>query len=778
MYRERRWARLPPRTLRTTNGEAQRMSRVTITGQPADWVGSRVFGGAQEAAVTRPAGPDGLDLARLISAILRRWPRILLATLAALGLGIAYLMFATPMYTSHAQFFVDPRGRNIVDSQLFPPGLGPDAVLMESQVKLLQSFTVLERVVRQEKLASDPEFARPSKPGLLSSIIGRPRKVMTAEEQARELEATAVVALSRQLVVRRTINTYIIDTQITTEDGAKSARVMQAIADAYLADQAGAKSDEARRVNSAIGDRLQELRDAVRVADSRVEEYRRTSGLLQTEGFLFNEQQITRINTALITAQTTTADAQARFDRIQRLLKQGGTPDTMPEAVSSLAIQNLRNLYARTAQREASLSARLRPGHPELVDAQSQSASVRAQIVAELQRISAATLGELQVAQERERQLKRNLDDAVKELSEKNQGRVKLAELEREATSGRRVLETYMARAKETKEQQTLFTPDARVITAATLPSNPSRPNRRTTLAAALLAGLGLGLAWAALPLMFAGTGRTPPPTRAEAVGRSDTLATREAPVPNIALLARVPSFNTLEPGRSRFGRRPTPAPAGPYAGFARVCESVRNVGDPQVAPYWSAVMRVADHLVTGVEGPRARSCLLTASAAGAGTSTTALALAISEAQAGSRVLLIDADSAKPDLASVFSGLGRAAGEAEPQTITDLSTAISRDAASGLEFLPFATLVGRPTRLMRPVAAVSALREMLPRYDLVIVDAGVLALSAAGRMLSTVVDETILVGDAALADVEIGTYTQQERLDPGRPSAVVLVDRG
>jgi uncharacterized protein involved in exopolysaccharide biosynthesis/Mrp family chromosome partitioning ATPase len=762
--------------------------------------------------------PDILRISDLMAALRRNWHRIALSMLTSLLLGVLYLLVATPKYTSSAQFFVDPRGRNTVDAQVVPSGLGADAVLMESQAKILQSQTVLDRVVRQEKLADDPEFTRtwvPSWVRGLARTVGLTGPERTDEESRRQ---NALNQLARVLGVRRTSNTYIIDAEITTEDPVKSARIMKAIADSYLSDQTTAKAEEARRLNSAIDGRLTELREAVRIAENRVEEHRRQAGLLTAEGNLVNEQQTTRLNTALVQAQATTADAQARFERIRRAIAQGGNADAIPEATGSLAIQNLRSLYARAAQREASLASRLRSGHPELADAQSQVAAVRTQIVAELQRIATATQSELQVAQQREAQLKKNLDESMTELSTKNQARIRQSELDREAAASRRVLEAYMARAKETKEQQTLYSPEARVISPAIVSNRPSRPNKPVILAASLLAGLGAGIVWSILAAERGGRttpghapvaqpepqstrsdvhplrrwrttatepGATTPRTRfAERPAPAPQSAPRSAPATSpsrrqrataLAPIATVPLL--MPPSRGGFLRRPQPIDS-PFPGFARVCETATTVGNTGVAPFWSSIFRIADHVITGTSGERTRTCLLLGARGGIGTSTTALAVALSEAHAGSRVLLVDANGTDGDLASVFADPVLRLPERDGVDAAGFAAITTRDSSSGLEFLAIPRVAAGARRRIRPAAVATAILDLAQRYDLVVVDGGVVGVEPLARLLGESVDRLIVLDGSDRNAAEIAATLRTTGLADGRSGGLVLSEAG
>ncbi len=98
--------------------------------------------------------------------------RIVIATpLILLAAALVFVMSVQPLYTGTATVLIDPRRASIVDTTNNHPVLSnfnTDDVTTESQVMLIQSVTVLQRVVDTLKLTEDPEF-QPT-PGILDPI--------------------------------------------------------------------------------------------------------------------------------------------------------------------------------------------------------------------------------------------------------------------------------------------------------------------------------------------------------------------------------------------------------------------------------------------------------------------------------------------------------------------------------------------------------------------------------------------------------------------------------
>ncbi|MFX6040911.1 hypothetical protein ABTE96_23330, partial [Acinetobacter baumannii] len=75
--------------------------------------------------------------------------------------------------------------------------------------------------------------------------------------------------------------------------------IANAVAEAYLADQASATSNSTRDTTEALTARLASLRQNVTEAEDRVEAYRRANNLVSTQGVLIDDQQLQDLNARL-----------------------------------------------------------------------------------------------------------------------------------------------------------------------------------------------------------------------------------------------------------------------------------------------------------------------------------------------------------------------------------------------------------------------------------------------------------------------------------------------
>lgn len=144
--------------------------------------------------------------------------------------------------------------------------------------------------MQAEGLDKDPEFGgEATKTGLsrlLADLLPR------GGEPPRDGLLYALAALDKQVAVRRGERTFVIDIAVTSREATKSARIANALANAYLDDQASVRADAAQRATGALTGRLEELRNRLRVAEEKAERYKEANNIVGVGGKSIGEEQL------------------------------------------------------------------------------------------------------------------------------------------------------------------------------------------------------------------------------------------------------------------------------------------------------------------------------------------------------------------------------------------------------------------------------------------------------------------------------------------------------
>ncbi len=143
--------------------------------------------------------------------------------------------------------------------------------------------------------------------------------------------------------------------------------------------------------------------------------------------------------------------------------------------------------------------------------------------------------------------------------------------------------------------------------------------------------------------------------------------------------------------------------------------------------------------------GDHPRSIVITSAIPGEGKSTTALNLAVALADAGSRVILVDADLRRPSVASCMGMEGRVGLTTVLIGRAELRDVIQHWQNSTLDVLASGRIPPNPSELLGSAAMERLLGELTARYDVVLLDTPPLLPVTDAAVLSGLVGGSLLV---------------------------------
>jgi polysaccharide biosynthesis transport protein len=689
----------------------------------------------------------GLNVLQLAQLLWRRKTAIVFAGLIGACAAVTIGKSLTPKYLATAQLYVDPRELQLVDRELTPRSqdISGLAMVVESQARLITSNSVLMQVIQDTHLDRDPEFGGASA-GPLAHLLGLLGLEARPTASPAFTQTAALDALNRHINVKKTDRTFIVDIDVWSYDPAKAAMLANAISNAYLAETKNSQAIAARRATSDLSGRLKELQDRLRTAENALALYKAQNNFVGTQDTLITDQQLLASNQRLAAARAATLDAQARYDQIEASRRNAGDGGAIPEALQSPTLGNLRAQYADARRKLAEMTAELGHLHPSLRQMEKQVEDLHRTINEEVDRFAQSAKNDLTRARDYETSLTRALDAQKRQSVQLSQASVRLRELERDVEAGRDVYQSFLKRSRETEEQESLNTSNARIIGEATVPQRRSFPP-----AMSLMAVIGLVLGGLAAACWFAGvellsseagepmrdrTGRhLPEPEGPAQPPKIHEPKSPPAPAekPVIARLQESDVIRTLGgilatggiPDLTRLGW-PTLRAAFPLTIFLNAMRDMREALSRRSAANVAPVM-----VVIGQGLGRDRSIVT-------------LNIALAAARDGARVLMIDADPERRALSNKFAGPRKV----EAKRLGWLSIGGKAERAiktrNGIEVLP-ATDPGAFDAIRKAIARARASAD----YDLVIVDGPALPFSAEGRRLIDVADGLIAMLSAS-----------------------------
>jgi len=704
---------------------------------------------------------DNVDIRQVF---LMLWRRKLIGAcilLAVLGLTYVALANVTPRYTANAVLVLNTRDVQVNDLESVVSGMSNDTFMIRSELDVLHSRALAERVVQQLGLVDDPEFnprleregggvlalvglggllggdGLPSLPpvageagasaggdgaaegGALSGVAvdgaegaapdaasGQADEVADPAAQA-ELADVASALLDR-LTVFNTGRSYTVEIAFQSEDPDKAALIVNTVADQYLTSQLEAKYAETERIAQWLQVKIGELRQNMRRAEDRLQDFLEANQIVEMGESTLTMSQLQSVDRQVIDARARRTAAEARLREARQLLTSDSRGATSAQVSGAPLIQTLRAQEIALESNLAELRSNYGNRHPQVVTAQAELSELRLRIQTEINRVVDSLQSEVQVARLEEDELQRRADALTQDIERANRAAVQQRELEAEAQAARSLFESFLDSFTRISVQFDTLQADARILSYAQTPGAASYPQKKSVMILAFLGGTVLALA-AILLVEYVDN----------AVRRADAVERRFG----VSVLGMVPRVRWRGRGRrhpSRFGL------VQPFSAYAEAVRTVRNA------------VRLFDS-----EGGN-RVILVTSPAAGEGKSALALSIARSAASMSEQVLLIDADFRSPSLASDMSRPCKVGLEHLLSGEATLDEVVQTDPETGLRYIPMARRSASPMALLGSERMRKLIQQASTRYDLVVVDSANLSASSDAVVLSRSVDATLL----------------------------------
>lgn len=679
----------------------------------------------------RSAAHDGpssllqpLDIAGIACKAWRHRRYMLLGAASGAALGLAYCLMTQPSYTASSKLLIEPR-QLITLSQQSVGEVPIETAYVDSQVEVLNSNSVLSRVVASRDLTKDDEFA--SAPSFIKQALAFVTGGNSATP-AESLTNSAVESLRRKMTVRRVGLTYVLSIAVTTHSPQKSAYLANATATAFLQDNREARAETAEAAAQWLQGRVRELRDLAIAADARVQEFRARNNIVATEKGLMSDQQVTELSSELLQARNQLTEAQARYEKLGAALSNASAEESIipSELPENSIIRKLQQDMIQNTVRIAELAKANGEKHSSVLKLRAENQSLSASIAAELRKIGASYKSEMDVAAQRVAGLEARLKGAVGTSNATSSAQVSLRDLERESESYRAIYQLSLDKLQEATQQQSFPASEYRIITPAVPVMQKSWPKSTLTIALAIMAGLTLG----ALGSLARASRDS---TMRNAKDVADGLGGKMISI--YPLLRELPDFASTIANR-------TPALRAPARAAKLSLRSLKS-------------------------GTRCIVIGITSSHRGEGRSTVAASLAASFTASGYRTLLVDADLANPALTTALaSGKSRGlraslADAGQPEVL-----GFSSD-GSGVHFLPSGGAGGPQdgTDWLASAKVAALMNFLQDRYDAVILDLAPLSVSMDAAALAPYADGYVFVAEWGVTDAVMARELIEESGD-------------
>jgi capsular exopolysaccharide synthesis family protein len=604
----------------------------------------------------------------------------------AMAAGVVYILRATPIFQSASRISIDQNGTRVVRD--IDGYVGPNPNFLVTQCQIIKSRAILGPV------ADRPEV----------------RKMACYAANADNF----VVYLQNKIFAEPGRRDDIITIAIKSPSADESAQLCNFVVESY-------QDFLTKQKKNVASETLKALRDQKKAIDDEWDKQVQAKKKFQQENaaFSFSSESVNPIYTRLgelMSARTRNQldlfEAKENNDQAAAAMKDPAKMqlllDTLPNRSSSY---DIRREIRETQKALAAMQQSYLAGATQLAGTQATLKQLTAEQEEEDKKLALAYLAET----ERKFKSCMNFDAEIGDSINKQQALVldynsKAAEFqsyESRIASLMRRSDDYEMQIRGLNLTEDVSPMNVNVLEMARPDGAPIEPDEAKIMFQALLAGLalGVGLAWL----------RDMTDQRLRSADEIKAIV-------NLPILGVVPHIQHAR----------TPSQRGMQLHndpMSDVAEAYRTI---RTAVYF------------GVPHGTAKTLLVTSPAPGDGKTTLASNLAIAMAQAGNKILLIDADFRKPMQHKIFeldkkTGLSTVlAGEA------DLAHAIHKTPVNGLEVLPCGPIPANPSEILNSQMFADVLSDLIGRYDHVVIDSPPVMPVTDARILAASCDCTIL----------------------------------
>ena len=648
---------------------------------------------------------DGFDLLEIWSILRRRYRVVVLSFLTCVILAGLYCVVKHARYEAIARISVGQEGTDPLSIEnVLPTGMDLDSKL-QTQVKILTSDSLAWTIISDLRLDQKVAFAgtKPaSKPEGLLTAEGAPISSVGDFQRAGLLEA-----FSRSLKVSAIPHTSVIEIRFRNPEAKLAAQVVNRLSSAYVERNFRTRYDATMQASSWLSKQLDDLKTNVEQSQTNLANYQKQKGIIGSDEN--NNLTLSRLDD--ISKRLTDAEADRITKEARYRLAQTGNPDLIGSLVPDVVLPTLRSQEADLKSQLATAQSKYGDAYPKVIQLKNQLAQVDTSLHKEMADITTRFKNEFEASAKSASEIRAAFDAQKERAYKESESFSQFAIMKREVETGRDLYDGLLAKLKEAGVTASLKSTNIEMIDSAAVPVKPVEPNIPIALLLGIAAGIVTGVGGA---ILIDNTDQT--------ISTPEDVETIAA-LPTIGIVPRI-----AEKEGNGLGAAPVEVVAQPRSSFAEAFHTIRT-----------------SLLLSSAGGPP-RVIMVTSAVPGEGKSTISSNLAAVMAMNGSRVLLVDGDLRRGQVAeSLRTGSG-----------PGLSGCLSRmcewrDAVKPLEGAPGMSVLGGGQRPPNPAELLSSARmtvlleEWKAEFDHIVLDMPPGLAVTDPIMLSPVADAVLVV---------------------------------
>lgn len=413
-----------------------------------------------------------MTLGQFLSILRARWWLALAILLGTVGLTLGVSLLMTKQYKAQASVVIDFKP-DPVSIALY--GSGGSPTLMSTQVDIIKSDRVAQRVVRNLKLADNPQI----------------RQQWQDEAQGQgTIESWLASVFQRNMDVEPSRESSVITVSYKAADPRFAAGLANAFVQAYIDTTLELRVDPARLYSTFFETRSREARDALELAQSKLSKFQAEKGIIASDERLDVENaRLNELSSQFTALQAISAESASRQTQAQ-----GSQADRMQEVLNNPIIGGLKADINRSEAALQQLGTRLGDSHPQVQEARANVAELRARLAAETTKVTGGVAVSNTINRSRQAEVKVSLEAQREKVLRMKAVRDEGLVLMREIDNAQRTYDAILQRFTQTSLESQTTQSNVNMLTQAVPPIEPATPRMVLNGLIALLVGTVLGV--------------------------------------------------------------------------------------------------------------------------------------------------------------------------------------------------------------------------------------------------------------------------------------------
>ena len=650
---------------------------------------------------------------------------IVLITFLGVLVALVFTLPQTPVYQAHAIIEIQAMNEDFMHMRDVNPTADATASYypefdIQTQVRILQSGALLERVIKKLDLDHKPLIANETRLSSWRNALGL-KPAIKADQFGDALRMTA-----GNLKIQAQPNTRLIEVFCDSTYPQMAADFANTLTSEFIEENLESRWQTTQHTGEWLTRQMEDLKIKLEKSEEALEAYSRQSGLM------FTQEKDNAADLKLKQLQEELSKAQA--DRIQKQshyeLASSAKTDSLGEVLDDGSLKDIQGKLTDLRRQQAELAAAYTASHPKMKRVQAQIAELESSLRRESGNIQRRIENDFRTAQRREKLLAADYGAQARLMTEQADKVAHYNILKREVDTTRQLYDSMFQRVKESSIASALRASNIRVVDPATPPGGPYKPSLVTNAGVGLITGLFFGI----LFVLFR-----------ERVDRTIQEPGDAALYLGLPELGIVPN-SAVDPMR----KRPLlPLSSGAYTGGELSLAAATDRTSPLTEAFHATLTSL---MFLGENGERPRVIIVSSAAPKEGKTTLTTNLAIAMACTHERVLLIDADLRRPHLHRIFDidngkGLIDLLRRTEPIQ-APLNGHVSKTAVANLSVMPSGRAHDGETTLLHSVRLAELIELVRGEYDTVLIDTPPMLTMADARIIARHADGVVMVARA------------------------------